>query len=71
MCLSTVFIEKDLRRVEAMQNVARMESQEDGFVLIGLLGQEKFVRGKIKRIDFMDQHIVEIDGPFPETDPEE
>jgi predicted RNA-binding protein len=28
------------------------------FMLIGLLGEQKFVQGKVSRIDFVDKHSV-------------
>jgi predicted RNA-binding protein len=44
-----------------MQDVAHMTSQDDGFLLFGLFGEQKFVRGKIKHIDFVDQHTVVLE----------
>ena len=58
MCLSTVFIKSGDQRVEVMQDVAEMEYKNEGYLLIGLLGDEYFVKGKIKKIDFVDDHSV-------------
>ena len=41
-----------------MQDVAGMEAQKDGFLLTGLLGEQKFVRGEVKTIDFVYRHSV-------------
>ena len=66
MCLSTVYMEGDQGMTEVMQNVAQIESQNSGFLLIGLLGEEKYVQGQIKRIDFLHQHSVVLNATAPE-----
>ena len=58
MCLSSVYIDFDDQREEVMQDVAPMEAKNNGFVLIGLLGEQRFVQGKVSRIDFIDKHSV-------------
>jgi predicted RNA-binding protein len=44
-----------------MQDVAQMESKQKGYLLIGLLGDQKFVRGRIKSVDFVDDHTVVLE----------
>jgi predicted RNA-binding protein len=59
MCLSNVFyIDSDGQQEEIMQDVAQMEAHDNGFMLMGLLGEQKFVQGEVKSIDFVDQHSV-------------
>jgi predicted RNA-binding protein len=58
MCLSTVYIQTKGQRQKVMQDVAKMESIKKGYVLIGLLGDQKMVAGRIKKIDFVDDHSV-------------
>ena len=59
MCLSNVFyIDSNGQQQEVMSDVARMEAQDNGYVLTGLLGEQKFVQGGVKTIDFMDKHSV-------------
>jgi predicted RNA-binding protein len=59
MCLSNVFyIDSNGQQQEVMQDVARMEAQNSGFLLTGLLGEQKFVQGEVRKIDFMDKHSV-------------
>ena len=41
-----------------MQDVAQMVSNQEGYLLIGLLGNQKLVKGVIMRIDFVDDHSV-------------
>lgn len=58
MCLSTVFMESEGRRREIMRDVACMEAEKDGFVIIDLFGARKFVRGRIKALDLVEEHTV-------------
>ena len=61
MCLSTVYIQSQDRRIKVMQDVAQMESTQEGYLLIGLLGDQKFVKGRIKSVDFVDDHTVVLE----------
>ena len=57
MCLSTVYIQSGDRRIKVMQDVAQMECNQEGYLLIGLLGDQKSVKGVIRKIDFVDDHF--------------
>ena len=47
VCLSNVFyIDSDGRQEEVMRDVAQMEAHNNGFPLVGLLAERKFVQGK-------------------------
>jgi predicted RNA-binding protein len=43
-----------------MRDVAEMEAEGEGFNLFNLMGEKRFVKGTIKRVDFIDEHTVEI-----------
>ena len=59
MCLSNVFyIDSDGQQEEVMRDVAQMEAHDNGFLLVGLLGEQKFVQGEVRTIDFVDKHSV-------------
>jgi len=58
MCLSTVYIQTKGQRQKVMQDVAKMEFNNEGYLLTGLLGDQKMVDGRIKKIDFVDDHSV-------------
>jgi len=59
MCLSNVFyIDLDGEQQEVMRDVAQMEAHNNGFLLTGLLGEQKFVQGDVKTIDFVYKHSV-------------
>jgi predicted RNA-binding protein len=62
MCLSTVYIQLKDRRIKVMQDVAQMEYDQEGYLLIGLLGDQKFVKGTIKSVDFVDDHTVVLEN---------
>ena len=59
MCLSNVFyVDLNGGQREVMRDVAQMQAHNNGFLLIGLLGEQKFVQGKVRTIDFVDKHSV-------------
>ena len=59
MFLSNVFyVDSNGQQQEVMQDVAQMEAHCNGFLLTGLLGEQKFVPGEVKTIDFVDKHSV-------------
>ena len=61
MCLSNVFyIGSDGEQKEVMRDVAQMEAHNNGYLLTGLLGEQKFVRGDVRTIDFVDKHSVVV-----------
>jgi len=61
MCLSTVYIQSGDRRIEVQQDVAQMEYNQEGYLLIGLLGDQKFVKSRIKSVDFVDDHTIVLE----------
>lgn len=58
MCLSTVYVDSEGQREKIMQDVAFMEAENEGYLLSDLFGVRKYVQGKIKRIDFVEEHTV-------------
>lgn len=62
MCLSIVYTDSGEGKEETMRDVAKIEAQDDGFVLINLFGEQEFVRGRIKSIDFLDDHSVVLEN---------
>ena len=61
MCLSTVYLRSNEQQVEIMKDVVRMESDKDGFILTGLFGEQKQIKGKITMVDFVDEHLTVIE----------
>lgn len=58
MCEAKAFFVTDDREEEIMRDVILVQPEGDSFVLINLLGEQKLVRGSIKRIDFLKHTIV-------------
>lgn len=61
MCLSSVYMRSVDGRKEIMKDVARIEAEGEGFWLITLFGEKKFVEGAIRTIDLSDEHIVMLE----------
>jgi predicted RNA-binding protein len=60
MCLTTVYLEKGDQKEMIMEEVAEVEAKDNGFRLISLMGEEKFLKGRVKRIDFITEHSLVI-----------
>ena len=58
MCLSTVYMNSGSDRTEIMKDVARLEAEGQGFWLVGLLGEKKFIEGCIQTVDLIDDHFI-------------
>lgn len=61
MCLSTVYIDWGGQQEEVMRDVAYMEAKDEGFLLVGLLGEQKLIKGSVKSVDFVDKHTVVLE----------
>ena len=61
MCLSTVYVDSDTGKEEFMRDVAEMEAEGDGYFLVSLFGERRFIKGSIRRVDFVDEHVVEME----------
>ena len=61
MCLSTVYIDLGAQREEVMRDVAYMEAKDGGFLLMGLLGEQKLIQGSVKSVDFVVEHTVVLE----------
>ena len=57
MCEANIFLVKDGVEEEIMKEVLELDNTGDEIVLADLLGNEKKVKARIKRIDF-GQHKV-------------
>ena len=61
MCIATVYLDTDNQRKAVMHDVISVEAKNNGFLLTALLGEEKFLEGKLKSIDFLSEHSVVIE----------
>ena len=58
MCLSTVYMNSGNEEKEIMKDVARIEAEGKGFLLINLFGEREFIEGSIQTVDLMDEHFI-------------
>lgn len=58
MCVATVYIESDGELQELMAEVIRIDVEDDGLRLTNILGEERYVRGGLRSIDFWEEHSV-------------
>lgn len=62
MCLAVVYLNSGDGKKEAMQDVIRIEAENRGYRLVSLLGEEKFIEGQLKSVDFLEEHSVLIEA---------
>ena len=61
MCIATVYVDTDGELKEVMRDVIRIEAENSRFQLVNLLGEEKYLEGKLKSINFWEEHSVVIE----------
>ncbi len=57
MCEATVYVSNDGQERKVMQDVVLMRPDEDAWLLVNLLGEQKLVRGSIEKIDFLRHRV--------------
>ena len=58
MCLSTVYMDAEGQLKKIMEDVAGMTAKDDGFVFVNLFGEDKFIQGRLKSVDFVDENAI-------------
>jgi predicted RNA-binding protein len=61
MCESTVFLERGGESQEIMKDVAKIIIDGDRLTLVGILGEEKTVNGRIKVADFVNHKMIVVE----------
>lgn len=59
MCEATVYLTEDGQEKEIMREVMLVQPEGDAWLLVNLLGEQKLVRGTIKKLDFL-KHTVHL-----------
>jgi len=59
MCEATVYLTEDGQEKEIMREVVLVQPEGDAWLLVTLLGEQKLVRGTIKKLDFL-KHSVHL-----------
>jgi len=62
MCEATVYLTEDGQEKEIMRDVMLVQPEGDAWLLVTLLGEQKLVRGTIKKLDFL-KHTVHLSQP--------
>jgi len=58
MCEAKVYLEKDGKLEELMENVITIKPENDKLQLIDLFGEQKFVNAKFKEIKLLDHKVI-------------
>ncbi len=61
MCIAIVYSSCGDEKTEAMRDVIYIDAENTGFRLTNLLGEDRYVQGRIKSIDFWQDHSVVIE----------
>ena len=67
MCLSIVYVKKNGQTEKVMQDVSRMVSKDDGILMTGMFGEEKYIKGRLESTDFLDGESIIIGHNSSET----
>ncbi|MFY9705542.1 MAG: CooT family nickel-binding protein [Desulfobacterales bacterium] len=66
MCLTTVYLNSVEAENRLMKEVALIEADGDGFWLIDLFGERRFVTGKIQSLDLTNGQCLMARKPAPD-----
>ena len=58
MCLSTVYMNSGNGQKEIMKDVAKIEAENQGYWVINLFGEKKYVEGTIESINLIDGFLT-------------
>jgi len=58
MCEATVYVKTEGQEKEIMRDVVMVQPEGDAWLLVTLLGEQKLVRGNIKKIDFLKHTLL-------------
>lgn len=65
MCEAKVYVDSDPTGRPVMEEVILLQPEGDGYRLTNLLGEQKWVRGRMERIDFL-RHAIYLTTSAPE-----
>jgi predicted RNA-binding protein len=59
MCEAKIYLSEDGQEKKIMEDVVLVQPEGDIYLLVGLMGEQKLVRGRIEKIDFL-KHTVHL-----------
>ena len=62
MCEAKVYISQDGKDQKIMEDVMLVQPEEEAYLLVNLLGEQKLVQGRIEKIDFL-HHALYLSPP--------
>ncbi|MGQ9710144.1 MAG: CooT family nickel-binding protein [Anaerolineae bacterium] len=65
MCETTVYLLREGQEEEIMRDVVVVQPEGDVLFLANLLGEQKLVRGNIKKIDFLKHTLLLEEAETP------
>ena len=66
MCLAAVYLNSVAEENRLMKDVALIEADEDGFWLVDLFGERRFVTGKILSLNLTDGQCLIMPESAPD-----
>ena len=58
MCIATIYIEDAGQLEKVMQDVVSVEFEDRSILFTTILGEEKLLEGKVKKIDFRKHSVI-------------
>jgi len=62
MCEAKVYVSDNGKEQKVMEDVVLIQPEGDTYLLVGLLGEQKLVQGRIEKINFL-KHTVHLSQP--------
>ena len=62
MCETTVYLSDDGEEQKVMEDVVLVQPEDDAYLLVNILGEQKLVQGRIAKIDFL-KHTLHLSQP--------
>ncbi|MDY6878466.1 MAG: CooT family nickel-binding protein [Chloroflexota bacterium] len=59
MCETTVYLNDGSEEHKVMEDVVLMQPEDDAYLLVNILGEQKLVQGRIAKIDFL-KHTIHL-----------
>lgn len=59
MCETTVYLSHDGEEQKVMEDVVLVQPEDDAYLLVNILGEQKLVQGCIVKIDFL-KHTLHL-----------
>jgi len=63
MCEAKVYVARDGEAQRIMEDVVLVQPEGDAYLLVNILGEQRLVRGRIERIDFLKHTVHLSDAP--------